>query len=1284
MTQFRKPLSLKAAVMPTEPSVDDLHMKVTRAVSVELPAGANGDPPYTYTVSVPPSGLAFDDKTRFISGTPDTPGMTNVTYTVTDDDGDPISTDFKATVYPMPSLNDVSDISIVQGDLYTLVLPEVTGGRPQFDYSVTALPSGLPTGLQFIESTRTITGTPTTVETANVTYEATDEDGDKASVTFEIEVSQDPMPEFDSVSDFNATKGSQFYALLPEASGGNTPLVYSVTGLPAGLQFNTDTRVITGTPTQMEVATVTYTVTDKDSDQDSVTFKITVSEPDQGVQGGKTQVGNQGGGYTQNPPALTLYDSVGFLARVGEQFHQQLPAANGGTPRYEYSVNTLPAGLTFDRGTHTISGTPTTQGETIIIYTVTDANNITASDDFTITVNPANLTLGDTTGISATLGEPFTQQLPAANGGTPPYEYRVTTPPAGLTFNSGSHTLSGTPTAPGTTTVTYTVTDANNIEASDDFTITVSPAVLSLGDITGFSATIGELFTQQLPAASGGRSPYAYGTTPLPAGLTFELATRTITGTPTVADSKVVTYTVTDANFNSVSDAFTITVGEAQSGQPGETGDGDGGTPGQLVLTLGGTTAFSATVGMMFEQQLPEASGGTSPYAYGVTPLPAGLSFVLGTRTITGTPTMAETKVVTYTVADSEFSSASDTFTITVGEAQSGQQGETGNGGKSGGGGKSNSGNSGNSGNQQRYVPPAPSPSPSQRQSAPTPVPVAITTPYLMNVRSGPGLDYEVITTVPEGTRASIYGRDPLDDWFQVQIEGVDGMVWIYQDLTTVEGSLDGVRLLQQWEIDLIARPGDGPLAITTPDILNVRSGPGLDYDILTTVPQGTQAKIIGLSPDREWYKVELGVLDQPAWVYAGLTTLVGSLVGVKQYTLAELDGTDTGGDKPLAITVPTIMNVRSGPGTEYEVVTTVPQGTQAEIIGIGPQNQWYYVELSTLDDPAWIFQDLTTLIGSLAGVRQIASWQVGQPSTDSEVDRPLAVTYPSLVNVREGPGDEYGVLIAIGQGTRVRIYGVDPDEDWYLIEVDGLDQLGWISENLTVLVGDLDGVKRITAEEIAMLPVAIAQTAVLNVRSGPSTTHGVVTTLSQGTWSEILGVDAQSEWFKIKVDGITGPAWVLRDLTHLAGSLSGVEQIAADANPPPTTAASPPPASPPPPAVSSITIELTLPSDGRINLEVNWADASACAQVYKLYYRSNTDSPTYFSLETAVTSSTASSKNLSFQTLPANSFISAWCGSSSAGRQVAEVQVDATSAGTYSSLPYHPSSDAVAVAPLK
>ena len=634
-------LNIAADNMPTEPSVDDLHLKVARAFNLELPEGANGDSPYTYTVSVLPSGLVFDDKTRYISGTPDTPGMTNVTYTVTDVDGDPISTDFKVTVYPMPSLISVSDIPIMQGELYTVVLPEATGGRPQFVYSA----SPLPTGLQFITSTRTITGTPTSVETVNVTYEATDEDGDgdKASVTFEIDVSQDPMPELDSVSDFNATKGSQFYALLPEASGGNTPLVYSVTGLPADLQFIKETRVITGTPTQMEVATVTYTVTDKDSDQDSVTFKITVSEPDQGVQGGNNQVGNnggnqgggnqgggnqgggnqgggnQGGGNTKNPPALTLGNTVGYSARVGVQFTQQLRAANGGTPPYTYSVTTLPAGLTFDRGKHTISGTPAEAG---------------------------------------------------------------------------------------TSTITYMVTDYNSGQASDDFRITVSPAVLRLSDLTGFTARVGEQFTQQLPEATGGTKPYLYSAPILPAGLKFVQDTRTITGAPTLAGTVDVTYTVTDRNSDTASDAFTITVSEAESEPQGDTGTGDSNTQSPPELTLSDTTGYTATVGELFTQQLPGASGGSSPYAYRVTALPSGLSFVTTTRTITGTPTMVETKVVTYTVADSEFSSSSDTFTITVGEGQSGQQGGTGSGGKSegssggGGGGKSNSGNSGNSGNR--------------------------------------------------------------------------------------------------------------------------------------------------------------------------------------------------------------------------------------------------------------------------------------------------------------------------------------------------------------------------------------------------------------------------------------------------------------------------------------------------------------------------------------------------------------------------------------------------------
>jgi len=272
---------------------------------------------------------------------------------------------------------------------------------------------------------------------------------------------------------------------------------------------------------------------------------------------------------------------------------------------------------------------------------------------------------------------------------------------------------------------------------------------------------------------------------------------------------------------------------------------------------------------------------------------------------------------------------------------------------------------------------------------------------------------------------------------------------------------------------------------------------------------------------------------------------------------------------------------------------------------------------------------------------------------------------------------------------------GLSPDENWYLVEIDGLSQLGWIREDLTVLVGNLNSVKRITAAEIAMLPVAIVDTPSLNVRTGPGLGYGLVTTISKGTWVRIIGVNARTDWLRIRLAGVSGQTWVYRNLTNLAGLLPGVTRISS------STASE---ASGDYPSlqattilesastvelfstqqvdVSSITVELSLPQNGNIDLEVSWNDADTCVESYKIYHRSNTDSNTYFSLENAVIATTATSKSLSFLTLPARSLISAWCGTSCAARQVAEVQGDPGVDGTYSSLPSQPEADAVAASP--
>ena len=69
---------------------------------------------------------------------------------------------------------------------------------------------------------------------------------------------------------------------MPEATGGNEPLTYSMSpSPPAGIMFDSTTRVLSGTPTAPSpLTTYTYTVTDADGDTEELTFTIVVNESD--------------------------------------------------------------------------------------------------------------------------------------------------------------------------------------------------------------------------------------------------------------------------------------------------------------------------------------------------------------------------------------------------------------------------------------------------------------------------------------------------------------------------------------------------------------------------------------------------------------------------------------------------------------------------------------------------------------------------------------------------------------------------------------------------------------------------------------------------------------------------------------------------------------------------------------------------------------------------------------------------------------------------------------------
>ena len=419
----------------------------------------------------------------------------------------------------------------------------------------------------------------------------------------------------------------------------------------------------------------------------------------------------------------------------------------------------------------------------------------------------------------------------------------------------------------------------------------------------------------------------------------------------------------------------------------------------------------------------------------------------------------------------------------------------------------------------------------------------AVTQPEIMNARLGPGLAYDVITTLPQGTRANIIGVDPRGEWYQLELSHIEIPVWIYQSLASVEGSLDNVPQVPAADLaqlPISGAPGSRPVAVIQPEIMNVRLGPELDYEVLTTLSQGTQVNIVGIDPSGEWLQVELEGMTSLGWLYRDLVQADCPLANVRRITEREISL------EPAAITQPYALYAYSGPGLAYDRVAVLPRGTWAKIIAIGdcPPTIWYQLEVAGLAEPVWVPRDFVKVaIGSLAGLPLYGVTDFDPPA-DAENDRPIAVTLPETLNVRTAPGLDHDVVANVPQGTQARIYGLDPSEKWLQVELDGYTSLLWIYRYMTQVEGSLVGIRHVTAREIAAQPAVLIQPRAVFARSGPGMEYNAVTILPKGTWAAITGVGPRSEWVRIQVVGMAEPVWVPCNLVKTIGSLAGVPLV--------------------------------------------------------------------------------------------------------------------------------------------
>lgn len=145
-------------------------------------------------------------------------------------------------------------------------------------------------------------------------------------------------------------------------------------------------------------------------------------------------------------------------------------------------------------------------------------------------------------------------------------------------------------------------------------------------------------------------------------------------------------------------------------------------------------------------------------------------------------------------------------------------------------------------------------------------VPRVIVNTGFLNIRSGPGVQFTSVATVPGGTELAVLGIAPDRVWYLVQ--GSFGQGWLNNEFTLFRG--DGRRLpIIRGEYGVVARP-----TATVTGNVTLYAAPNLTLGIVGTLNGPTVVNVVARTSDFNWVQLEtpLGF----AWVQREFVTISG------------------------------------------------------------------------------------------------------------------------------------------------------------------------------------------------------------------------------------------------------------------------------------------------------------------------------------------------------------------------------------------------------------------------
>lgn len=345
-----------------------------------------------------------------------------------------------------------------------------SGGTEPFVYSI--LSGTLPNGLS-MDAAGGLSGTPGVGSTGtyNFTVQVIDGKSTAVSKVLTLIVSQALNI---TTSSLDLAQQGNSYADSMSASGGSGIFTWSATGLPVGLSISAS-GVISGIPIVSGASTVTFTVVDSNGLTNSKDLTLNVT----------------------TTPSISTASLAS--AKAGSAYSVALVGAGGEAP-YTFSITSgsLPVGITMSSA-GLISGTAT-YGANVrnspfsVTFQIRDNLNQTATRTLALPVNLAPGISDDKqyTFRRAVVGTAYTEQLKVL-GGKSPLAISAAGLPSGLSVNSSTGRISGTPSVgtAGTYTVNFTVTDGNSLSSTMSKKLYVGTGALNGDSNAGYMTPVG-------------------------------------------------------------------------------------------------------------------------------------------------------------------------------------------------------------------------------------------------------------------------------------------------------------------------------------------------------------------------------------------------------------------------------------------------------------------------------------------------------------------------------------------------------------------------------------------------------------------------------------------------------------------------------------------------------------------------------------------------------------------------------------------------------------------------